>query len=221
MTPRKTWLIVSAALAVAVYALMWIGYASNWNWLTTIDSFWLDIGHRYSVAHPGRVAAWNVFCTVLGPTAFRLMALIVIVFALVRRNVRVALFLVISVELSGLLTEIGQVAGQPPAPRDGVGLRAVDVVPVGTCSRRDGRRAGAADRHPCRSCAGRLRVWLIALGAVVVLAIGVGRVVLNVHHPSDVLAGWAFGYVCFVACAAAGPAVQPDHGSGRNTGSAR
>ena len=82
MTPRKTWLIVSAALAVAVYALMWIGYASNWNWLTTIDSFWLDVGHRYSVAHQGRVAAWNVFCTVLGPTAFRLMALIVIVFAL-------------------------------------------------------------------------------------------------------------------------------------------
>jgi hypothetical protein len=25
VTPRKTWLIVSAALAVAVYALMWIG----------------------------------------------------------------------------------------------------------------------------------------------------------------------------------------------------
>src|SRR5262245_64492667 len=91
---------MSAALAVAVYALMWIGYSSYWNWLTTIDSSWLDIGYRYSVAHPGRVTAWNVFCTVLGPTAFRLVALIVIVFALVRRNVRVAFFLVISVELA-------------------------------------------------------------------------------------------------------------------------
>jgi len=116
VTPRKTWLIVSAALAVAVYALMWIGYASNWNWLTTIDSFWLDIGHRYSVAHPGRVATWNVFCTVLGPTAFRLMALIVIIFALVRRNLRVALFLVISVELSGIITEIAKYAANRPRP---------------------------------------------------------------------------------------------------------
>ena len=42
MTLHKTWLIVSAALGVAVYALMWIGYASQWNWLMTIDSSWLD-----------------------------------------------------------------------------------------------------------------------------------------------------------------------------------
>ena len=34
----------------------------------------------------------------------------------------------------------------------------------------------------------------------IVVAIGVGRVVLNVHHPSDVLAGWALGYAYFVAC---------------------
>jgi len=31
------------------------------------------------------------------------------------------------------------------------------------------------------------------------LAIGIGRVVLNVHYPSDVLAGWALGYAYFVA----------------------
>ena len=66
-----------------------------------------------------------------------------------------------------------------------------------------------------------LRVWLIVFGAVVVLAIGLGRVVLNVHHPSDVVAGWALGYVWFVVCAAAGVARCADHGSGRNTGSAR
>ena len=35
--------------------------------------------------------------------------------------------------------------------------------------------------------------------SLVVVAIGVGRVVLNVHHPSDVVAGWALGYVYFVA----------------------
>jgi membrane-associated phospholipid phosphatase len=35
---------------------------------------------------------------------------------------------------------------------------------------------------------------------VVVVAIGVGRVVLNVHHPTDVVAGWALGYAYFVLC---------------------
>ena len=45
-----------------------------------------------------------------------------------------------------------------------------------------------------------MRGWLIALGMVIVLAIGIGRVVLNVHHPSDVLAGWALGYAYFAIC---------------------
>jgi membrane-associated phospholipid phosphatase len=45
-----------------------------------------------------------------------------------------------------------------------------------------------------------LRIWLIVAGVVVVVAIGVARVVLDVHHVSDVLAGWALGYVWFVVC---------------------
>jgi undecaprenyl-diphosphatase len=47
------------------------------------------------------------------------------------------------------------------------------------------------------------RVWAVVVavvGALMVLAIGFGRVALNVHHPSDVLAGWALGYLFFVLC---------------------
>jgi membrane-associated phospholipid phosphatase len=199
---------VSAALAVAVYALMWIGYASNWNWLMTIDSSWLDTGHRYSVAHPGRVTAWNVFCTVLGPTAFRLLVLIVITFALVRRNLRVALFLVISVELSGIITEILKYASDRPRPATALVSAPSTSFPSG---------------HALEVMVGVLALltvvlpvvrrplwaWLIALGAVVVILIGVGRVVLNVHHPSDVIAGWAFGYAYFVACLFMVPPSRP------------
>jgi len=45
------------------------------------------------------------------------------------------------------------------------------------------------------------RAPLIGAGALIVVAVGVGRVVLNVHHPSDVVAGWALGYLWFVLCA--------------------
>ncbi len=208
MTTHKTWLIVSAVLAVAVYALMWIGYALQWNWLMTIDSSWLDTMHRFGVAHPGWVTAWNVFCTVLGPTVFRLLSLVVIIIALVRRNLRVAMFLLISVELSGLITEIAKQAANRPRP-------ATALVSAPSTSFPSGHAVGVmvgvlalltvvlpVIRRP-------LRAWLVAFGALTVIAIGIGRVVLNVHHPSDVLAGWALGYAYFVACLLMVPPSRP------------
>ena len=42
--------------------------------------------------------------------------------------------------------------------------------------------------------------WVTLL--FVIVAVGVGRVALNVHHPSDVLAGWALGYAYVVLCLA-------------------
>jgi membrane-associated phospholipid phosphatase len=50
---------------------------------------------------------------------------------------------------------------------------------------------------------------VIVMGTVIVIAIGVGRVVLNVHHPSDVVAGWGLGYAYFVACLLLIPPVRP------------
>lgn len=38
-----------------------------------------------------------------------------------------------------------------------------------------------------------LRLFLIAVALILVVAIGVSRVYLGVHWPSDVLAGWVFG----------------------------
>ena len=208
MAPHKSRLIATAALAVAVYALMWIGYASQWNWLTTIDSSWLDIGHRYGVAHPGWVTAWNVFCTVLGPTAFRLLTLVVIIFSLVRRNLRVAFFLVISVELSGLITEIAKYAANRPRPVTALVYAPSTSFPSGHAL---GVMVGVLAlltvvlpvmRRP-------LRAWLVAFGSLIVIAIGIGRVVLNVHYPSDVVAGWALGYAYFVVCLLMVPPSRP------------
>jgi membrane-associated phospholipid phosphatase len=208
VTPHRTWLLGLAAVSVAVYALMWFGYVLHWNWLTTIDSSALETLHHYGVAHAGWVTSWNVFCTVLGPTAFRLLALVVIVMALVRRNLRVALFLVISVQLSGLIIEIAKQAADRPRPSTALVSAPSTAFPSGHAV---GVMIGVLAlltvalpvvRRP-------LRAWLIALSAVVVIAIGIGRVVLNVHHPSDVVAGWALGYAYFVACLLMVPPTRP------------
>jgi membrane-associated phospholipid phosphatase len=208
MTSHKAWLLWSAVVALAVYALMWIAFVLHWNWLTAIDSSALDALHRYGVENPTWVVSWNVLCTILGPTAFRLLALVVIIWALVRRNLRVALFLVICVELSGLVIEIAKLAADRPRP-------ALSLVSAPATAFPSGHAVGVmigvlalltvllpVMRAP-------LRAWLIALGAVAVIAVGAGRVVLHVHHPSDVIAGWALGYAYFVGCLLMVPPTQP------------
>lgn len=198
MAPHRRWLIASATAALAVYALMWFGY-TQWNWLVGLDASSLELLHEYGATRRGWVLGWHAFCTVLGPTAFRLIALVLIVVALTRRNLRVAFFLVLSVELSGLITEIAKHAADRPRPATAFVAAASSSFPSGHAL---GVMVGVLAvltvvwpvvRTP-------LRGWLIATGAVIVVAIGLGRVVLNVHHVSDVVAGWALGYAYFVAC---------------------
>jgi len=161
VTVRIARLVGLAALALAVYVLMWVGFA---------------------------------------------LALIVV--ALARRNLRVALFLVISVELSGLVTEAVKAAANRPRPAEA-------LVHAPTTSFPSGHALGVMVGVPAlltvvSPVVRRPRpVWLIAVGAIVVIAIGVGRVVLNVHHISDVLAGWALGYGWFAVCALIVPPVAP------------
>lgn len=208
MKQRKGRLIGLAACALALYALLWIGFAQQWPSIGAMDRFALDPLHEYGVDHPGWVTAWDVFCMVLGPTAFRLVALIVIVFALVRRNLRVALFLVISVELSGLVTEAAKAAANRPRPPEALVHAWGSSFPSGHAL---GVLVGvlALLTIALPVVRRRMRIFLVVAGVVIVLAIGIGRVVLNVHHPSDVLAGWALGYVWFVICVLAVPPCTP------------
>lgn len=189
--------MVSAALAAVVYAALWIGFEKQWTWLANADAAGLGGPYRYGSAHPGWVTAWDVFCTVLGPFAFRLLALVMIVVALVRRQRRIALFLFLSIELSAVTTEVAKFLADRPRP---------DTALVGALSTSfpSGHALGVMVAVPALLALAwpmlrpPLRGWWVAAGVLVVVAIGVGRVVLNVHHPSDVVAGWALGYVWFV-----------------------
>ena len=199
MTTRTRWLLGTAVAAVGVYALMWIGYLSGWTWLVAMDSAALDLAYRYGSMHPGWVTGWDVFCTVLGPNAFRLAGLVVVVVALWRRNWRLAGFVLIAAGLSGPLIELAKFMADRPRPPTALVFAYSASFPSGHAL---GVMVGVLVLltvvwpfvNP------PLRGWLIALGALIVVMIGVGRVVLNVHHPSDVIAGWALGYAYFVVC---------------------
>jgi membrane-associated phospholipid phosphatase len=195
----KPWLVGSYALAATAFVTMLLGWTMQWSWVADVDSAMLSACYRFGVDRPGWVAFWNVLCTALGPVPFRLAGVVLIVLALLRRQRRVALFLFLGVELAGLVTVAVKAAADRPRPATAFVDAAGSSFPSG---------------HALEVMAGVLaisvvvlpmirparRPWLVAAGAVVVIAVGIGRVVLNVHHPSDVVAGWALGYLYFSAC---------------------
>lgn len=199
MTSRTRWLLASAVAAVGVYAVMLIGHLSGWKWLVAMDSAALDLAYRYGSMHPGWVTGWDVFCTVLGPNAFRLAGLVVVVVALWRRNWRLAGFLVITAGLSGPLIELTKYVADRPRPPTALVFAHSMAFPSGHAL---GVMVGVLVLLTVvwPVVTPPLRWRLIALGALIVIFIGIGRVVLNVHHPSDVIAGWALGYAYFVVC---------------------
>ncbi|ORB51143.1 phosphatase PAP2 family protein [Mycobacteroides saopaulense] len=193
------WLLVSACAALIVFALLWLGYAQQWNWLSRLDVAALAPAHDYGIAHPGWITAWDVVATVFGPGAFRLAVAVIIVVLLVRRQRRTAVFLLITVELSALVTEIAKLLAGRPRP-------ATKLVDAYGSSFPSGHALGvmvcvlALLTVFTPKAVAAFRPWFAVLGGALILTIGVSRVLLNVHNPSDVMAGWALGYAYFVAC---------------------
>jgi undecaprenyl-diphosphatase len=138
-----------------------------------------------------------VFCTVFGPEGFRLLGAVVILIALIQRNLRTALFLVVTMEISGVATQVGKYLAHRPRPSGALAYAPYSAFPSGHAL-----AAMAAVLALLTVSAGllalRARTMTVIAGAMIVVAVGVGRVVLNVHHPADVLAGWALGYLWFV-----------------------
>lgn len=191
--------MLTAAAAGLAYVAMWVGYLQGWAWLTAIDDGLLGYFHDIGAAHPSWVTAWNWFCTIFDPVTVRILTFIPIVWLLQRRQPRVALFLLVSVELSAVVTGIAKGLANRPRP-------STALVYAPSTSFPSGHALGimvcvlALLTVALPVVASRWHTPLKLLGAAIVLAIGIGRVVLNVHHPSDVVAGWALGYLYYLAC---------------------
>lgn len=178
---------------------MWLGYRQGWALLMSVDSSCLRILHDVGVDHPLWVRFWNMLCDVLSPGAFRLLGALVAVLLLVRRRWRAALLVVVSVEVSELVSQTAKELANRPRPATAFVHASSSAFPSGHAL---GSIVGvlallAVSAPLIGRFAGRMAA---VVGALIVLAVGFGRVALNVHHPSDVVAGWALGYLWYSLC---------------------
>lgn len=177
------------------YVALWAGYHRGW-W-SGVDSSSLNVLHDFAIKHPSWVRFWEVVCEVFSPRGFRILAAITIVVVLIQRNLRAALFLILTVELSGVVIQGAKGLADRPRP-------VTALAPVTSTSFPSGHALGAmvgvlallVVLLPMMNTT--MQTVLVAAGVLIVLAVGFGRVALNVHHPSDVLAGWALGYAYVV-----------------------
>jgi membrane-associated phospholipid phosphatase len=203
MTRPRTALAVSVAMAAlaatVVYAVMWVGYLQNWSWLHSVDWSLLNAAHDIAVKHPVWVRFWAAVSVVLGPVPLRLLGLVAAVAALVKRNLPAALLLLACAPLNGFVTQAAK--GLVNRPRPSTMLVAAPSTSFPSGHALETTAALLALLTFLLPMMSRMAGGVaIALTALSLLLVGVARVALNAHYPSDVMAGWSLGYLYFLVC---------------------
>jgi membrane-associated phospholipid phosphatase len=200
MTRPRTALALSVALvALVVYAVMWVGYCQRWGWPQHVDWSMLNAAHDIAGKHPVWVRFWDGVSVALGPVPLRLLGGLAALVALVQRKARAALVLLACGPLSGLVTTAAK--GLVDRPRPSTMLVAAPSTSFPSGHALEATAAFLALLSfllPMMSR--RMGRVAIAVAALCVLLVGIARVALNVHYPSDVLAGWSLGYLYFLLC---------------------
>ncbi len=176
---------------------MWFGYTHHWDAQAGVDDGILGFFHDYGVHRPGWVSFWHDLSAIFSTIGLSLVTLAVVVVALAYRQFRVAAFLVVTVGTMGLATGAAKALVDRPRPST-----ALDV--AGASSFPSGHTLGvtvAVFALVTVLWPGLSRGWrkvVATLGGLLIVLLMLARVILNVHHPSDVMAGFALGFLWYL-----------------------
>ncbi len=195
MAAQRYWW--AAVTAVFVYATMWIGHKHKWAALAEVDYAILGFFHDYGVHRPGWLSFWHDLSAIFSTRVLSLVALIVIVVALAYKQLRVAAFLAVTMVMMSLVTAGAKALANRPRPSTAMDFESSSSFPSGhALSITVAVLSLATVLWPGLSRGWRKFVAL--LGGLLVLLLMAARVILNVHHPSDVTAGLALGFLWYL-----------------------
>lgn len=195
MAAKRYWW--AAVAAVFVYTTMWIGYKHKWGVLAEVDYDILGFFHDYGVHRPGWLSFWHDLSAIFSTRVLSLVALLVIAVALAYKQLRVAAFLTGTVVMMGLVTAGAKALADRPRPSTAMDFESSSSFPSGhALSITVAVFSLATVLWP-----GLSRGWrkfVAVLGGLLILLLMLARVILNVHHPSDVTAGFALGFLWYL-----------------------
>jgi membrane-associated phospholipid phosphatase len=184
---------------IAILALgAWlVCYAPNCA-VTSLDATLLDwFAQRRNETFDSvfRAATWLGSIAVLGPAVAASMSLLAY-----RRRMREGLFLGLALVGTMVIVHVSKLVAARPRP---AGINAVITMPLDLSFPSAHSAQIVAVVFASLIVVSRLKVeslkWLIPIGALCILLVATSRIYLQVHYPSDVLAGalaaglWVFG----------------------------
>jgi membrane-associated phospholipid phosphatase len=184
-----------SVLAALTAAGMWLGYHYHATWQHGLDGGLLSPAHTIGVHHRVWVRFWSwVSYTLIW---LRFLAVAAAGVALVLRRWGTAILLVLCGPLSQYVSAYIKTLVNRPRPSTMLVFQTQTSFPSGHAF--ETTASVLAILTLLVPLLPRWRIPLIATGLGVITLVGVARVALNVHNPSDVLAGWSMGMLYFGA----------------------
>ncbi len=177
--------------------LLLVLVVADWRPLLSADGDIAETTHRWAVDEPGLTHAFRILSDwVWDPWTMRILAAAAAIWLVWRRHARwTALWLVATCALGTLVQQVlkAAVGRERPVWPDPVDTAHFAAYPSGhalTATVVCGLLLWLLHRHGVRGA-----LWVTALAVAVLSVVGVGltRVWLGVHWPSDVLGGWVLG----------------------------